>query len=406
MNDLEKKGFKSECTINREGNQILAALTVEGISEKFSAYSDTIQAAKNAAANLALTYIAKNNVNGSNDVYESGQGEEGPIQMLKKLYPECELNFESVCIVDVGGTKFESRGENRGIARVTASAAALEALNGIHFENLDSYLEEKKKETKERKDVLKHPASALHEVVGQRAIFNFDEEILADGMRRRFTCKVNIDEKLFTAIASNKRLAKYNAALTALNGLGLSKQFKLMAPPVDNLVGFNTGDKRNFNTGYRGRGTPSKRRRWIPNIHQSFTPSNLWDSSNPFTGKFEPTPPRGGGRGRGSYRARGSPVFRGRGGGQVVGDFSSTYPPEESYGIQDPGYGPPREPYPEFPPQEMGGYNQGFNPDYNSDFQYPGPSPQPARGHAYSQQRGSSGFGAFQQNDLGYQYSY
>ena len=411
MDELTNIGFKVACSFTEEKGQTLAVVDVKGINQTFSAYGSTNLAAKNAAANLALKYINNNKIIGSQlysdlSKIQGIENEENPNQVLKRLYPEGETHFETVCTIRVGEEEFEGRGESRGTARMIASANALESLNGMSFD-MDKYTEVIKKETKDIMDIEKHPASALHEVVGQKAVFTFDEDNQSSSDWKIFKCNVRIDEKLFTGSAANKRLAKYNAALTALNGLGLSKKFKLMAPPVENIPLYNTGFKRRterfmgaspWQGTKRGRGGGFGRGSNYEYQTPSYNDNNL-----------EPSVYRDRGRERGRMSTRRGPRVRGR--GQGMGEFSTPpFPPQEdTYGIQEPGYGPPREPYlsySEYPGAES--YNQGPAPDYSQGFEPSTSAPmRQARGGYFPQKMGVQGFGAYSNTDPMYhQYDY
>ena len=407
MEELIKTGFRIACSYTEEETQTLVVLEVEGINEKFSAYGNTKSAAKNAAASLAEKHISTNNIIVS-QLYTDQlskikqpdtETEETPNQMLKRLYPDVEANYETLCTLQVGEQEFEGRGESRGIARVRASANALETLNGMSFD-MDKYVNIVKKETKDSKDIEKHPASALHEEVGQKAVFTFEEENQPNSDWKLFKCNVSIEDKLFTGTAANKRLAKYNAALTALNGLGLTKKFKLMAPPVENIPLFlNTGFKRRTELPTSGGRWPSPKRGRGTEVRGS---SNYGGRQSHNANKFESTVNRDRGRGRRNFSTRGGPRMRG------VGDFSTAaYPPQEdSYGMQEPGYGPSREPYLSFSefPSGLESYNQSYT-GYNSRFDSSPSTAQQARGH-YFPQRGEQGFGAYPNTDPTYSHQY
>ena len=403
MDDLLKQGFKAKCTFKEEDSQFLAVLEVEGISERFSTYSNTKVAAKTSAANLAQAYISSNGITpsqlSSNDTFMpvDKTEDETPISMFKRMYPDFQSSFEMVCTLTVGEEEFQGRGESRGIAKTRASANALESLNGVTFdmEKFENYF---KKELKDTCDIEKHPASALHEVVGQTAVFTFEEEIRPGAEWKTFICSVTIEDKQFSGVAHNKRLAKYNSAVNALKGLGLMKKFKLMSPPVANTPQPSDG-------GFKRRAS------------EPYDPAAPWDtpkrgrgtrggsvSSRPFfQGLKVDTPPRfdrGRSRalGRGNSRPRGGAGYGGR--GQAVGRQSTpSFAPMESYKVE-PGYGGPSAPYPGY----TDSYNQGYDPGYNSGFGYARPTPSPvavprlqtARSNPYPQQMGNMGYGGYQ----------
>ncbi|KAI6650631.1 hypothetical protein LOD99_7681 [Oopsacas minuta] len=428
MDELIRKGFKAKSTFKEENHQFLAVLEIEGINESFSTYSNTRLAAKNAAANLAQQHITNNNLIASqlyanNNVFKSEASvdvakEEAPNQMFRRLYPDVEAVFESVCIIRMGENEFQGRGESRGLARVRATASALETLNGVTFD-LEKYVTIVKKEVKDSKATEKHPASALHEVVGHNAVFTFEEEITPGSEWKTFICNVCIDDKLFSGKAANKRLAKYNAALTALNGLGLTKRFRLMPPPVDNTpLHSDTGIKRRgdqltgagrFDTLKRGRGGPgglaARGRRGGSISSLSFdqrlnisTPQKFDRGRERLRGRWRASSSSRGGP---SSSSRGGPSYRGR--EQAVGDYSTaSFLPHV---MQEPGYGASLDPYPGYTDYSSGmqSYNQDYEPGYNSGFSYTYPTttpprltPRGGRGRPYSQQRGNTGYDAYQ----------
>lgn len=402
MDDLLKEGFKAKCTFKEEDSQFLAVLEVEGISERFSTYSNTRLAAKTAATNLAQAYISSNGITPaqlySNDTFMAVDKteEETPISMFKRLYPDFQSSFEMVCTLTVGEEEFQGRGESRGIAKTRAAANALESRNGVTFD-MEKFENFFKKDMRNTCDIEKHPASALHEIVGQAAVFSFAEEMRPDIEWKTFVCSVVIEDKQFSGVAHNKRLAKYNAAMSALKGLGLVKKFKLMSPPVANTPQpSDTGFKRRasepaapspWDTPKRGRGMRGG----------SVSSRPLIQGMKVDTPRFD----RGRSRalGRGNPRPRGGAGYRGR--GQVVGRQSTpSYPPMESYKVE-PGYGPPSDPYPSY----TDSYNQGYDPGYNPGFGYVRPTPpspvavprlQSARGNPYPHQMGNMGYGGYQ----------
>ena len=402
MDDLLKQGFKAKCTFKEEDSQFLAVLEVEGISERFSTYSNTRLAAETTAANLAQAYISSNVITPSklcsNDtlmVVERTE-EETPISMFKRLYPDFQSSFEMVCTLTVGEEEFLGRGESRGVAKTRASANALESLNGVTFD-MDKFETFFKKEIKNTYDIEKHPASALHEVVGQTAVFSFEEEMRPGTEWKTFICSVTIEDKQFSGVAHNKRLAKYNAAVNALKGLGLMKKFRLMSPPVANTP-------QPSDTGFKRRASePTAPAPWeTPKRGRGARGGSV--SSRPlFQGLKVDTPPRfdrGRSRalGRGNSRPRGGAGYGGR--GQVVGRQSTpSFSPMGSYKVE-PGYGA-SEPYPGY----ADSYNQGYDPSYNSGFGYARPTPpspvavprlQTARGNPYPHQMGNMGYGGYQ----------
>ena len=417
MEELIKSGCRVSSSLTEEESQTLAVLEVEGINQSFSAYGSTKSAAKNAAASLAQKHISNNDIIVSQlysdelSKIQVPKDEETPNQILKRLYPDVEAHFETLCILQVGEQEFEGRGESRGMAKLRASASALETLNGMNFD-MDKYVGIVKKETRESKDVEKHPASALHEVVGHKAIFTFEEENQPNSEWKTFKCNVSIDDKLFSGSAANKRLAKYNAAMTALNGLGLSKKFKLMAPPVENVPLFNPGLKRRTELPFSGR-WPSPKRGRGEEVGRGSNFNSRFSGQRPSLNdnKFEPTVYRERGRGRDhgrmNFDTRRGPRVRGR--GQGAGEFSTApySPQEDSYGVQEePGYGPPREPYLGYSEYSgMEGYDQGYNPDYSPGFKAstsPSTPTHQARGRYFQQQRGGQGFGAYPNTDIMY----
>ena len=158
------------------------------------------------------------------------QPKETPFTILLEKYPSARFTTEATTTVKIDDQEFSVTvpGSNPHLSRMHTCVAALKTLEGMDFPVWDEKLERVIKNSENPHSMSLHPVTLLMKEFGSRNI-SFKHNLITEPC----TLMINISgqkQVYSSAVCQNKRQAKYEVAIAAINELDLDKKYTNILP--------------------------------------------------------------------------------------------------------------------------------------------------------------------------------